>query len=685
MSQPDRGGSSDPSLDHVLSRLAVTEARVRDVVLRRRGTPREGPDPFRGLYLSDGEVDRLLALRPPARHNPEIDAVLARVEADADRAEATGAVLRLRRLERSFALQPTDVDLLLLALAPEVDQRFERLYGYLHDDLTRRRASIGLALELVGAPGLAAAARGRLAAGAPLVDGGLVEVLDADRPFLTRALRTPDRVVMHLLGDDAPDPVLDRLVVPPVPVLAGEPKELAGTLRRGAVLCYLHEGRRSSAAAFAAAAFAELGMAAVVLDLTRPVADVRAVARAARREARLLGAGLVAGPVDELGAAVGEFCDPSWPVVLFGRRSWDPLWTAEVPLCLEAPTVPAAEVAAFWTALLAGEVEPGLDVTAVVSTANLDPRQVERAASAAWWQATHAGRPIGREDLRAGTRSQNAAGLERLATRIEPAVGWDDIVLPPRPMQLLRELVGQARRRGVVLDEWGMRQGGGRGEGVSALFAGPSGTGKTMAAEVIAYELGFDLYTVDLATVVDKYIGETEKNLERIFAEAERVNGVLFFDEADALFGKRSDVKDAHDRYANVETAYLLQRMETFDGVAILATNLRANLDDAFTRRLDAIIDFPAPDAEYRRRIWDLALRPGLPRAADLDLDVMAQRFNLTGGNIRNVALAAAYFAAEERRPVSMADLMRATHREFLKLGRLYHQSDFAPYQDLLA
>ena len=329
-------------------------------------------------------------------------------------------------------------------------------------------------------------------------------------------------------------------------------------------------------------------------------------------------------------------------------------------------------------------MEPGLDVTAVVSTANLDPRQVERAASAAWWQATHAGRPIGREDLRAGTRSQNAAGLERLATRIEPAVGWDDIVLPPRPMQLLRELVGQARRRGVVLDEWGMRQGGGRGEGVSALFAGPSGTGKTMAAEVIAYELGFDLYTVDLATVVDKYIGETEKNLERIFAEAERVNGVLFFDEADALFGKRSDVKDAHDRYANVETAYLLQRMETFDGVAILATNLRANLDDAFTRRLDAIIDFPAPDAEYRRRIWDLALRPGLPRAADLDLDVMAQRFNLTGGNIRNVALAAAYFAAEERRPVSMADLMRATHREFLKLGRLYHQSDFAPYQDLL-
>jgi len=703
VNQPDLGGSSDPSLDHVLSRLAVAEARVRDAVLRRRSGPREGPDPLRGLYLSDGEVDRLLALPPAAGQNPEIDEVLGRVEADADRAEAAGAVLRLRRMERVFGLLPVDVDLLLLALAPDVDQRFERLYGYLHDDLTRRRASIGLALALVGAPALAAPARGRLRAGAPLIDDGLVEVTDADRPFLSRTLRVPDRVVMHLLGDDAPDTLLTGLLAPPVPSLAGAPKELAATLRRGAVLCYLHEGRRSCAAAFAAAAFGELGMPALVLDLTRlesgapgdgrgqadgrgPAAgrDIAAVAAAARREARLLGGGLVAGPVDAFGGAVADFCDRSWPVVLYGRRSWDPLWSVEVPLCLPAPTVPATEVAAYWTALLDGEVEPGLDVTAAVATANLDPRQVERAANAAWWQAVHAGRPISREDLRLGTRSQNAAGLERLATRIEPVVGWTDLVLPPRPLQLLRELVGQARRRCTVLDEWGMRQGAGRGEGVSALFAGPSGTGKTMAAEVIAYELGFDLYTVDLATVVDKYIGETEKNLERIFAEAERVNGVLFFDEADALFGKRSDVKDAHDRYANVETAYLLQRMETFDGVAILATNLRANLDEAFTRRLDAIIDFPPPDAEYRRRIWDLALRPGLPRAGDIDLDVLAQRFNLTGGNIRNIALAAAYFAAEERRPVTMADLMRATHREFLKLGRLYHQSDFAPYQDLL-
>ena len=198
-----------------------------------------------------------------------------------------------------------------------------------------------------------------------------------------------------------------------------------------------------------------------------------------------------------------------------------------------------------------------------------------------------------------------------------------------------------------------MRPGGGRGRGVTALFAGDSGTGKTMSAEVIAAELGLDLYAVDLSTVVDKYVGETEKNLERIFTEAAGVNGVLLFDEADAIFGKRSEVSDAHDRYANVECAYLLQRMESFDGLAVLATNLRANLDEAFTRRLDVIVDFPMPDAEQRRALWDRCLGAALPRADDLDLDFCAERFELAGGNIRSCAVTAAYLAAEAGRPVS--------------------------------
>ena len=203
-----------------------------------------------------------------------------------------------------------------------------------------------------------------------------------------------------------------------------------------------------------------------------------------------------------------------------------------------------------------------------------------------------------------------------------------------------------------------------------------------MAAEVIAHALGLDLYAVNLATVVDKYIGETEKNLERIFAEAEGVNGVILFDEADALFGKRSEVSDAHDRHANVEVAYLLQRMETFDGLAVLATNLRANLDEAFARRLDAVIDFPAPEIAERRILWERCLNPKVPRSTDIDLDFCAASFELTGGNIRSIAVTAAFMAATASRPVSMADLMRATHREYRKLGRLVVEHEFGPWFD---
>jgi SpoVK/Ycf46/Vps4 family AAA+-type ATPase len=206
-----------------------------------------------------------------------------------------------------------------------------------------------------------------------------------------------------------------------------------------------------------------------------------------------------------------------------------------------------------------------------------------------------------------------------------------------------------------------------------------------MSAEVIAGALGLDLYAVNLATVVDKYVGETEKNLERVFAEAEGVNGVLLFDEADAIFGKRSEVRDAHDRYANLEIAYLLQRMESFGGLAVLASNLRANLDEAFTRRLDAIVEFPLPDDAARRRLWDRCLGTAMPRGPDVDLDFCAGAFELSGGSIASIALAAAYLAAEAGRPLAMADVVRAVHREYRKLGRLAREAEFGPYHRLLA
>jgi SpoVK/Ycf46/Vps4 family AAA+-type ATPase len=283
-------------------------------------------------------------------------------------------------------------------------------------------------------------------------------------------------------------------------------------------------------------------------------------------------------------------------------------------------------------------------------------------------------------DISSGARAQNAAGLERLARRIQPVANWDDLVLPDAVEGQIHELTARARHRDKVIGEWGMGGGNSRRLGITALFAGDSGTGKTMSAEVLAGDLGFDLYVIDLSTVVDKYIGETEKNLDRIFTEADRVNGVLLFDEADALFGKRSEVKDARDRYANVEVAYLLQRMESFDGLAILTTNLRANVDEAFIRRLDAIVDFALPEEEHRRLLWDRNLPTAVPKEEDIDLDFLARRFKLSGGDIRNICVAAAYLAAADGRPLSMGDLIRATEREYQKLGRLTVEAEFGKY-----
>jgi SpoVK/Ycf46/Vps4 family AAA+-type ATPase len=222
------------------------------------------------------------------------------------------------------------------------------------------------------------------------------------------------------------------------------------------------------------------------------------------------------------------------------------------------------------------------------------------------------------------------------------------------------------------------------GKGLNTLFAGPSGTGKTMAAEIVAADLGLELYKVDLSTLVSKYIGETEKNLDKIFAAAQEANAILFFDEADAIFGKRSEVKDAHDRYANIEVGYLLQKMEEYDGVVILATNLRKNIDDAFIRRMHMTIEFPFPEEPDRLRIWQKVFPPEAPLGSDVDMAFLARQFKVTGGNIRNIALLAAFLAADEDSPIEMSHVIRALKREYQKLGKLLTEADFGSYLSLI-
>jgi hypothetical protein len=327
---------------------------------------------------------------------------------------------------------------------------------------------------------------------------------------------------------------------------------------------------------------------------------------------------------------------------------------------------------AQWSAAVGPDVESKDVLGEIAGTFRLTQGQIDDAISVARHQASARGAAphwLTKEDLYTGCRAVSGRGLTAVADEITRHAGWRDLVLPADSLAQLHELCSTVRGRATVLDRWGFAQMATGGTGTTALFAGPSGTGKTMAAGIIASELGLPLFRIDLARVVSKWIGETEKNLDRVFKAAEDSNAILFLDEADSLLGKRSEVKDSHDRYANLEISYLLQKMELYDGLAILATNMRQLIDEAFMRRLSFTVLFPLPDEADRRRIWATLWPASLPRKSDVDLDRLA-RFRLPGGNIRNVLLAAAYLAAPEDTAVGMQHLLHGVRREYQKLGK---------------
>ncbi|WP_347352207.1 ATP-binding protein [Intrasporangium sp.] len=666
----------------LLARMSFVEQRIRALVDARRAVDPQPDDPFRGLYLTDESVDRLLdAGSPQPARGPVAAPYRDRAEAD-DPDDSS----RLDRLARCCGLTDLDVGLLLVALTCDLDSRFEKLFGYLNDDVTRRRPSAGVALELCGHSLTSVVGRERLTTG-PLIRLDLLVVEDLERPFPGRALRVPDRVVAHLLGSDDIDASLADVVVAPPDVAWGDGTDVARAIESGICFGYLREPPTGSGLLVALDAVRRSGHDALVVDLERlgRQPDPAACARGVTREARLRSCGLVATQAETVSATgvLPQLRIDPLPLLLVGTVPWDPSWSVDPPLLVDIRPSTAAERGRLWREALSG-VPLGFDPDTESTQFLLRPSRVPRAARSARQQALLSTDPVvTAEHLRTGARAENASALQRLARRVEPRVGWDDLVLPPTTRSSLHELAARGRHRERVLGDWSMRPGGGRGMGVAALFAGDSGTGKTMSAEVVAGDLGLELYVVDLSTLVDKYIGETEKNLDRIFTAAAGVNGILFFDEADAVFGKRSEVKDAHDRYANVESAYLLQRMESFDGLVILATNLRANIDEAFTRRLDVIIDFPLPDETRRLELWRACLAT-LPTSGPLDLEFCASSFELSGGAIRSAAVTAAYLAADADGTVSMAQLVQAVQREYRKLGRLCLPHEFGRYHTLL-
>lgn len=655
--------------------------------------------------IRDAAADQLLASEDASvvqaffetdRRAREIGEELRRLEGELEacsrRLAAEGQSAALDVLCRLFGLNTFERDVLLLAAAPEFDPSFARLYAYVQDDANLRQATPQLALALFcrgDADRLAA--EPSLLPEAVLRQRRLVE-LDSESTtcFLLRALRMDERVRNYLGGVNHLDSRVRGVVRPVAPLpLPKSQAELAkrvavrlrdtdGAPRWRGVVFHGSTGSGREAVACGVAQWLQLHLHRVDVERLPAGAEMPGFLALLGREAMLSQLGLYfdvaeGDPAQTGGAEIVQEAIERLPVfcLVTSRSRLD----VERPLLTVAvPALDAEERRVIWQQALASAGSPSNgQVDAVAEQFDFEPQRIVRAVQTAVQQARwrNSGRDVvpTAEDLWEACRAQTCWRLSELAQPLEPAYTWDDIVLPEDVGQQLHEIAAQVSYRGRVYREWGFGAQLVRGSGLSALFSGVSGTGKTMAAEVLAKHLRLDLYRVDLAGVVNKYIGETEKNLRVIFSDAERYGAILFFDEADALFGRRTEIKDSHDRFANIEVNYLLQRMEEYRGLSILATNRKADLDRAFLRRLRFLVDFPFPGADQRRRIWQKVFPPRTP-LGDLDYERLA-RMEITGGSIRNIALAAAFLAAQAGTPVEMTHLLRAARREYAKTDKL--------------
>jgi SpoVK/Ycf46/Vps4 family AAA+-type ATPase len=628
-------------------------------------------------------VDAENAERSPAPFWMELERVYRRLAREADAnldlpvhllAEPEGWN-PAEKLRETFALSDFELDVLLLCAGAAVDRRFGDALIALQPDMPA--PAFGLAAAVLEKPHWSALSRLR-----PLRYWRLVEF--APGPPLQAALTIDERILQYLLGVSAADERME-MIFHPLAIHDARNEEGSARLASAAAHGELHwrratrstvvvTGEGSERMALFQTMCRQAGLRAWVMDAgdlpDSPVERER-LARAYNRENALWPSALLIHT---------ERLDHAEALNSWLRRINAPV-AVDVEagsaaerisgLRLAAPSMNTNERKAEWQRFL-GPVAATLDgmIDAVAEAFALDEREIRETAEAIEEEAALGGEDA--EALKASTwrlcRTAARRLLDELAARVENIAAWDELVLPEAQTQMLKQIAMHARHASRVNGEWGFAQRYGRGLGLSALFTGPSGTGKTMAAGVLARELDRDLYQIDLATVVSKYIGETEKHLRRIFDAAERSGAILLFDEADALFGKRSQVRDSHDRYANLEISYLLQRMESYRGIAILTTNMQNALDPAFQRRLRFVVQFPFPDSPSRERIWRKVFPAGAP-LAQLAFERLAQ-LNVTGGSIRNIALLAAFLAADSGAAIGMRHILDAARTEYTKLDK---------------
>ncbi len=700
--------SAETWLDDNNRYLAVSlqwlRRRLQDMI-RDESAPVVTP-PQPAAAPAPGLFDRLRGITPPTpaknnaapvtepENNPAVDPSSA-VRAEAAKTDPPPALILLAQ---NFGLSDFERDILLLCAALELDPNMGALCAASQGNAARAYPTFALAFQAIGEPSWDALSPHR-----PLRYLRLLEINQPGAtPLTAAALRADERVVNYIKGLNAPDERLTTLLT----LDNTDNSELAPSQQAVAeqIIANLHDtsgngsvpivellgvdvGSKRDVAADVCAAL-QRSLYRIAIDvLPTNKAEIENLARLWQRESILLRVALyidaedLDGATNDIASGLQWFLSRDLGLVFVGLRE-PPLRQIEASIAFEVNKPTTQEQRTAWTETLK-DVLPAEDVDSnaklLAGQFNFNLHDIRNSAA----QAMHSQvQETMADKVWDACCNLTRPRLDQLAQRIEPKATWNELVLPAEALGLLHQIAAQVRGRYQVYEDWGYAKTMTRGLGISALFAGESGTGKTMAAEVLANELRMALYRIDLSSVVSKYIGETEKNLRKLFDAAEQGGAILFFDEADALFGKRSEVKDSHDRYANIEINYLLQRMESFSGLAILATNMKSSLDQAFMRRLRFIVNFPFPGVAERTQIWQKALAPEVPHD-ELDYERLA-RFNLSGGNIHSIALNAAFTAAQRAegdKSVTMPVLLSATRSELRKLDKQINEADFRAVQ----
>jgi len=704
-----------PNWARIRAELAVLDLFLEHAVTRKSSDPRKRSlNPFQGVILEASDALSSLAQdSTPVAVDIAVQKKVRTLENQIT-AEPAGSS-RLGYLSATLGLQRFEERCLVLALAPELYSRYSEIYAYLQDNVIRTRPTIDLALQLFSTH---PDDRMAFTAGAPLMRSRLLlehEPGGSPLPMSQRALSIDDRVLGFLLESLETDLEIERWVnlvpipkeAPRVPIRQDIVEKTATMARRcfaGGEANYRpifhllgRDGTGRRALAEAACHAAGMPLLAADMRLAGRARDKAESMWRLGRESLLQSAGVLIQHFDDLleddaDSALSALFETIYhfaiPIVfLCGTREWHPPVHSPATLFISVPcpSPTAEERAGLWAYHLgATDQLPAEDLGLLAAIFNFTDGQIQQAVasarSMAFWD-DGANSELTVDNLRRACRKEALPNLGNLARRTERTHNWNSIKLPEPQLNQLREIAAHLKHSTKVLGTWGFAREFQYGLGLAACFEGVSGTGKTMAAGILAAELGQELITTDLSAIQSKYIGETNKHLKLLFDEAQSASAILFIDEADALFGKRSEVKDSHDRYANSEIAFLLQQIEEYRGTVILATNMKQNMDEAFLRRLRFVIHFPFPDEELRLAIWKDIFPKESPIDPSVNIGWLARRLKITGGNIKNIAIRAAFLAADRprlnMRVIDMDCIVEAAKREYDKLGLTYLPAEF--------